>query len=574
MTDSPSAAPALSVHHERTRTRGVQPVVLKLTRAILKPFLLAFFRIQREGREHVPDGAVILASNHRSFLDPFVVGICLNRPIYFVAKKELFDKRLTGWFLNCLGAFPIRRGESDEESVETAKQILARGDALVIFPEGTRIRDGSLGRPKRGVGRLALETGAAVVPVGGHGTDGAPRGGRPRPVEGVGGRGAEGARRGWLLRPVKVKARLGRPLTFPRVSSASKQLATEVTARIWPCVELQWEWLGGLPPLRKAAVIGAGSMGTGIAALLARAGLEVELGCRVPAHAKAIQAARRNDRYLPQIDLPEGVTAVPISEIEFAGVDLVAFAVPASALPNAVGGAGARIGERTAVLVLSKGLVPSLGTLPSHYVRERVNARAIACLGGPFHSGEAVASGAFAVLASADRDLRRQLGDVLERAGIDVERSDDVVGVELAGAAKNAAVLAASAAATSGMNAAGAAGGRVFRELERLGAALGAHPDTFDGLAGVGDLVATVLAPHSRNRRAGEMLASGMPAAAVGAALRGTAEGVESVPLLAGACAREGIDAPATEALAALVEGRSAPERWIEGVRAGSRRAA
>jgi glycerol-3-phosphate dehydrogenase (NAD(P)+) len=554
MSGSPSASGTLSVHHERTRTRGVQPLVLALTRAILKPFLLAFFRVRRVGREHVPDGAVILASNHRSFLDPFIVGICLNRPVYFVAKKELFDKRLTGWFLNCLGAFPIRRGESDEESVETAKQILSRGDALVIFPEGTRIREGSLGRAKRGVGRLALETGAPVVPVAVHGT--------------------ERARRGWLLRPVKVKVRLGRALTFPRVESASKQLASEVTARIWPCVELQWEWLGGLPPLRKAAVIGAGSMGTGMATLLARAGLEVQLGCRASEHARSIQTARRNDRYLPQVDLPDGVTAAPVGEIELAGVDLVVFAVPASALPNAVGAAGARIGERTAVLVLSKGLVPSMGTLPSRYVRERVHARAIACLGGPFHSGEAVASGASAVLASSDRHLRRQLGDALVRAGIDVELTDDVVGVELAGAAKNAAALAASAAATSGMNAAGAAGGRVFRELERLGATLGAHPDTFDGLAGVGDLLATALAPHSRNRRAGEMLASGVPASAVGAALGGTAEGVESIPLLAAACARTGVEAPATDALAALVEGRIAPERWIENVRAGGRRAA
>src|SRR3954464_4633253 len=554
MSGSPSASGTLSVHHERTRTRGVQPLVLAITRAVLKPFLLAFFRVQRIGREHVPDGAVILASNHRSFLDPFVVGLSLKRPVYFVAKKELFDRLLAGWFRNCLGAFPIRRGESDEESVETAKQILARGDALVIFPEGTRVRDGSLGRPKRGVGRLALETGAPVVPVAVHGT--------------------ERARRGWLLKPVKVKVRLGRALTFPRVESASKQLASEVTARIWPCVELQWEWLVGLPPLRKAAVIGAGSMGTGMATLLARAGLEVQLGCRASEHAQSIQSARRNDRYLPQVELPEGVTAAPVSEIELAGVDLVVFAVPASALPNAGGAAGARIGERTAVLVLSKGLVPSMGTLPSHYVRERVHARAIACLGGPFHSGEAGASGASAVVASSDRHLRRQLGDALERAGIDVERSDDVVGVELAGAAKNAAVLAASAAATSGMNAAGAAGGRVFRELERLGATLGAHPDTFDGLAGVGDLLATALAPHSRNRRAGEMLASGGPAGAGGAALGGTAEGVESVPLLAAACARTGVDAPATEALAALVEGRIAPERWIENVRAGGRRAA
>jgi glycerol-3-phosphate dehydrogenase (NAD(P)+) len=554
MDASPSASRTLSVHHERTRTRGVQPLVLAITRAILTPFLLVYFRMQRIGREHVPDGPVILASNHRSFLDPFVVGICLKRPIYFVAKKELFDKRLTGWFLNCLGAFPIRRGESDEESMETAKRVLERGDALVIFPEGTRIREGSLGKAKRGVGRLALETGAPVVPVAVHGT--------------------ERVRRGWRIRPAKVKVRLGRPLTFPRVENASKRLANEVTARIWPCVELQWEWLGGLPALRKAAVIGAGSMGTGMAALLARAGLDVQLGCRASEHAKSIESARRNDRYLPDIELPDGVTPMPASEIELAGVDLVVLAVPASALPAVVGGVGARIGERSAVLVLSKGLVPPQGALPSRYVRERVNARAIACLGGPFHSGEAVARGASAVLASSDRDLRRQLGDVLDRAGIDVERTGDVVGVELAGAAKNAAALAASAAATSGMNAAGAAGGRVFSELEHLAETLGADPDTFDGLAGVGDLLATALAPHSRNRRAGEMLATGTPAPAVGAALGGTAEGVESVPLLAGVCAREGVEAPATEALAALVEGRIAPERWIEDVRTGGRRAA
>src|SRR3954463_15739442 len=242
MSDSSSAATPLSIHHERARTRGVQPFVFWLTCAILKPFLRIYFRMSLIGREHLPDeGGVILASNPRSFLDPFVVGAWLGRPVFFVAKKELFDRRFAGWFLNCLGAFPIKRGESDEESVETAKQILARGDALVIFPEGTRHRTGSLGRAKRGVGRLALETGAPVIPVTVHGT--------------------EHARRGWIFRPVKVKVRLGRPLTFPRVESASRQLATEVTARIWPCVELQWEWLPPPPPPPPAAATPPGAPG-------------------------------------------------------------------------------------------------------------------------------------------------------------------------------------------------------------------------------------------------------------------------------------------------------------------------
>ncbi|MDQ3936733.1 MAG: 1-acyl-sn-glycerol-3-phosphate acyltransferase [Actinomycetota bacterium] len=221
----------LDRHHERIRTRGINPVVYWITRAILQPFLLIWFRTQRVGREHIPhEGAVVLAANHKSFLDPFLIGLCLRRPIYFVAKRELFEKRLVGWFLNCLGAFPIRRGESDEEAVATIKAVLARGDAVVIFPEGTRIRAAEkLGEPKRGVGRFALECGAPVVPIAIHGT--------------------ERARRGLLVRPVKVRVRCGRPLTFPRVQEASQRLATEVTARIWPCVELQYRWLDGLPEL-------------------------------------------------------------------------------------------------------------------------------------------------------------------------------------------------------------------------------------------------------------------------------------------------------------------------------------
>jgi glycerol-3-phosphate dehydrogenase len=358
------------------------------------------------------------------------------------------------------------------------------------------------------------------------------------------------------------------------VEESSRALADEVTARIWPCVELQWEWLGGLPPLRKAAVVGAGSMGTGVAALLARSGLEVQLGCRTAAQAAKVATAERNESYLPSVELPAGVTATSLSEIEFAGVDLVVFAVPSSALPSAVANVGAQIGGRSAVLVVSKGLVAPHGALPSSYVSERVNARAVACLGGPCHAAEAVESGASVVLASRDRDFREQLGEALERAGLEVERSTDVPGVELAGAAKNAAALAAAAAAPSGMNAAGAASARVFAEVQTLAARHGAHPDTFTGLAGTGDLVATVMAGHSRNRRAGELLAAGMSAERIPGVLGEEAEALHSVPLIAALCAREGVKAPATAALADLIEGRVGAAAWVEQLRGGARAAA
>ncbi|MDQ4049023.1 MAG: 1-acyl-sn-glycerol-3-phosphate acyltransferase [Actinomycetota bacterium] len=220
-----SEHPDLVRYHERTRRRGVNRIVYWSFRAFAQPAMRVYFRARRTGREHIPDGKVILAANHRSFLDPFILGTCVRRPIYFVAKQELFRHRFLGWFLNCMGAFPIRRGESDGESLATALALLERGEAVVIFPEGTRHRSGPLHQPRRGVGRLALESGAPVVPIAIEGT--------------------ERARRGWRIRPVRVNLRCGRPLSYPRVERAPAQLVAEVTARIWACVELQWAWLGG-----------------------------------------------------------------------------------------------------------------------------------------------------------------------------------------------------------------------------------------------------------------------------------------------------------------------------------------
>jgi 1-acyl-sn-glycerol-3-phosphate acyltransferase len=530
------------VLHRRAREQGANPFVYWLVRAFLQPFFHIYFRLSRIGREHIPaEGGVIIAANHRSFLDPFVIATMARRPMYYVAKQELFLRPWQAWILNALGAFPVNRGAGDEDMVGTAKAILDRGDIVLIFPEGTRIRPGSLGKPKRGVGRLALESGAPVVPVAVIGT--------------------EAIRRGWRIRPHKVRIRAGRPLRFPQLEDASLGLANAVTGRIWPCVMLQWEWLGGLPPIRRAAIIGAGSWGTSLAVCLARAGFEVDLGCRTAEQAAALAADRANDAYLPDVELPASVRVLRAADLELKGHDLVCLAVPARSLPATLAAHGGRIPRRAGVLVVSKGLVPPLGTLPSAFASERVNARAIAVLGGPSHAADALEHGASVVLASLDGGFARQLADALSSARLDVTVTADVTGVELAGCAKNVAVLAAAAASSAGPNVAGAAAGKVFAEVDALARRRGGRPETF---AGAGDLVATVVASTSRNRRAGELLAQGVPAAEIGSALGHAAEAVDSTPLLATVARSERLDTPALDSLAALIEGRIEPQRWTE----------
>jgi glycerol-3-phosphate dehydrogenase (NAD(P)+) len=546
-------------YHEYTRKHSVNWAMYLLARVLLQPACWIWFRLSKDGRKYARvKGGLIVASNHRSFLDPFVIGTSLpwRRPMCYVAKRELFEKRWQGWLLSRCGAFPIRRGESDEEAMTTARIVLERGGTVCIFPEGTRIRSGSLSTPKRGVGRLALQTGASALPVAVCGT--------------------ERVRRGWRIYPRKVRLRMGRPLTFPRSEHPSPALAATVTERIWPNIELQWEALGGLPPVRRAAVIGAGSWGTAVAVLLARGGLEVQLGSRTAEQAHEMEDARVNERYLSGVRLPESLQVKRASEIELAGLDLICLAVPSKALPQVVGSIADRVGERAAILLLSKGLVAPQGELPSEYVGERVRARAIACLGGPAHARETVSGSAALVLGSADPDLRAQLGEVFDRAGLVCERSGDVFGVEMAGAAKNAAALAAAAAQSHGLNAAGIAAGEIWRECVSYATLRGARLETFVGLAGVGDLTATVLAPGSRNRRAGELLGAGTPADAIRAEIGQASEGLDSVPLIAQTISAAGVDAEGLKGLAALIEGEIGTDEWVAGLRRveRSRRAA
>jgi glycerol-3-phosphate dehydrogenase (NAD(P)+) len=521
----------LELYHERTRRRGVFKPFYWPVRMVVKPAILVYFRLRRLGREHLPEGGVILASNHRSFLDPFAIGCSVRAPIYFMAKREMFRNPLLGWILNCMGAFPVRRGESDEESVATALALLERGNAVVIFPEGTRIRTGSLERPKRGVGRLALESGKPVVPIAVSGS--------------------ERARDGWKIKPVKVHLRFGAPLTYPRVHDPSAFLAGEVTERIWPCVELQWEWLGGLPPLRTAAVIGAGRMGTAASIVLARAGLQVQLGCRTSAQAERVAAERENAAYLPGVELDPAIAVKTVAELDLTRVDLVVLAVPCDGLPAALGEVGTRMHDRSAVLVASKGLVPPLGTTPAAYVSERVRARAVATLAGPAHARETIERGASAVVATRDPDLRRQLRDVLAAGGLSADATDDITGTEFAACATTAAALASAAAAEGGANLAGAAAGRVFSEVHELAVASGGRSETFAGLAGAGDLVATAIDGNQM------------------------AESRATVPLLGLAFERRGIDAPVTAGLCEVLDGEASPDQWLESVRSarpGSRK--
>ena len=494
--------------HLRARTRGVNPLVYWLTRAVLQPFAHLFWRLSRIGREHIPaTGPVLLVCNHRSIIDPFLIGLCTRRPIYYVAKEEIFRNRLLGWLVSSLGAFPVRRGAADADMIETAKAILERGDPVLMFPEGTRTRPGPLGKPKRGVGRLALETGAAVVPVAMRGT--------------------ETIRNGWWIRPSKIRVRIGAPLTFPCVEPATAQLAAAVTDRVWPNVMLQWEWLGGMPPLRRAAVIGGGPRGTAIAVALGRAGVDVELG------------TTSGDLPGPSAELGPGVTRMSASELDLSRRDVVVLAVPASELESVVAEHGPRISERTGVLVASTGLVPPRGMLPSEFVAQETTGPAVGVLGG---SPDVDAAGeAAVVLATRDAAFARQVEMALRAAKLRVTRRADMAGVELASCARTAAAFAAATAAVGGPDAQIAAVGHVAAEIDAFARRIGSELATFTGVSGAADVSAIALADSGGDR---------------------LVDAVADVKLLAARVREAGVDAPTLNGLAGIIEGSVEPGAW------------
>ena len=323
------------------------------------------------------------------------------------------------------------------------------------------------------------------------------------------------------------------------------------------------------PGSKRAVVIGAGSFGTAVAVLLARGGLRTTLQARTAEQARTLEEHRENRVYLPGVQLPRELRIEPAGGSALGRADYVLLGVPSVALSDVVSGLRENgMPDRAAVVSLAKGLVPPDGESPTTIIRRHVGASRTACLGGPAHAQEMVDAGAGLVAASAEESLATTLAGVFIRAGVVCEQSNDPIGVELAGAAKNAAALASGATEAQGLNAAGAAAGHIFAEVWRYAEQLGGRPESMIGLAGTGDLVATALAPQSRNRRAGELLAEGVAATEIPARIGQTVEALEAVPLLATALSRAGIDAPVTGALGRLIAGELPLEEWIEVVRA------
>jgi glycerol-3-phosphate dehydrogenase (NAD(P)+) len=322
------------------------------------------------------------------------------------------------------------------------------------------------------------------------------------------------------------------------------------------------------PGSRRAIVLGAGSFGTAVAVLLARGGFRTTLQTRTPEQAQRLQADRENKDYLDGVELPAELRVEAMSA-GLSRADYVFLGVPSRGMAEVIANLTATgLPARTPVISLAKGLAPPDGLAPTALLNVAFGVHRVACVGGPAHAREMVTDGAGLVAASTNERLAATIANVFMRAGVVCEQSNDPVGVELAGIAKNAAALAAGATESQGLNAAGAAAGHIFAEVWRYAERQGAKPESMIGLAGTGDLVGTALAPQSRNRRAGELLAQGVPAAEIPARIGQAVEALDVVPLLAAALERAHIEAPVTSALWRLISGELPLDEWVARVRA------
>jgi glycerol-3-phosphate dehydrogenase (NAD(P)+) len=301
----------------------------------------------------------------------------------------------------------------------------------------------------------------------------------------------------------------------------------------------------------RIVVVGGGSWGTGFSCVLRHREHEVTLACRDAEQARAINETGRNPRYLQAADL-RGVAATTIDDARLGDADLVVLAVPSRSFAEVA----AKLPGTSPVLSLTKGLDPGTGERLS----TRVRGRPVAVLSGP-NMAEEIAEGlpSAAVIASEDHVLAEQLQEAINSMIFRVYVNDDLVGVELCAAAKNVIALAAGGVDGLGLgdNAKASLITRGLVEMARLGEAEGAQPETFSGLAGMGDLIVTCFSGYGRNRRAGELIARGATADEAARQIGQVVEGLTTAPVLRDLSHRLGVELPITEGVCRVLGGES-----------------
>jgi glycerol-3-phosphate dehydrogenase (NAD(P)+) len=304
----------------------------------------------------------------------------------------------------------------------------------------------------------------------------------------------------------------------------------------------------------KLAVIGAGAWGTALALQALRAGAEVSLWAREPTRAAAMREARENALHLPGTPLPDALQVTADAGATLSGANLAILAVPTQHLRAVLSG----LPPLPPCVVVSKGVETGTLRFPLEILAEARPALASAILSGPNFAHE-VAAGlpAAAVLASADAALRDTAISGLASPAFRLYAGTDPLGVQVSGAAKNVAAIAAGAVMGAGLgeNARAALVTRALAEIARLAVALGGRAETVAGLSGLGDLMLTCAGASSRNFSLGVALGRGEAAADVLAARQSVTEGVATAPALLARAAQAGVELPVCAAVAAVLAG-------------------
>ncbi|MEU3640961.1 NAD(P)H-dependent glycerol-3-phosphate dehydrogenase [Streptomyces albogriseolus] len=307
-----------------------------------------------------------------------------------------------------------------------------------------------------------------------------------------------------------------------------------------------------------AAVFSAGSWGTAVSKLMADAGTSVVMHARRSAIADTINATHRNPEYFPDIELPHALTATTDPAAALKGADFLVLSIPAQALRASLAAWAPHIGPDTVVVSLMKGIELGSGLRASQVITEvtGIPANRVAVLSGPNLACEIMGGQlAAATIACPDEDAALRVQRACHTPYFRPYTSTDVTGCELGGAMKNVIALAVGIASGMGMghNCQAMLITRGLAETTRLAAAMGAHPATLAGLAGLGDLIATCSSPLSRNRTFGTHLGRGMTMAEATAATRQTTEGVKSAEALLALAGVHDVEMPITEIVSALL---------------------